>query len=55
MEALEREGKKRWSNLEKFSLSSSPQRGTQGFYVRLGYKMRTKENGDETILYVKNA
>jgi GNAT superfamily N-acetyltransferase len=55
MEALERKGKERWSNLEKYSLTSNPERGTQGFYERLGYKMRSKENGNATNIFLKNA
>lgn len=55
MNELEKRAKKRWNNLQAFSLTSSPERGTQGFYVRLGYRMRTKEAGDETIVYLKDA
>lgn len=55
MEELERQSKARWPQLRKFMLTSSPQKGTQGFYLKLGYRMRTKEAGDETIVYVKEA
>jgi len=54
MDELERRAAERWPQLEKFTLTSSPQKGTQGFYLRLGYRMRTKEEGDETIVYVKD-
>lgn len=54
MQELERRAKDRWSKLAAFNLTSSPKKGTQGFYLRLGYRMRTKEAGDETIFYVKN-
>ena len=53
MNELERRSKERWSNLQGFALTSAPKRGTQGFYVKLGYKMRTKEEGDETTVFVK--
>jgi GNAT superfamily N-acetyltransferase len=53
MEELQRRAKERWPSLQKFTLTSSPAKGTQGFYTRLGYTMRTKEAGDETIVYVK--
>lgn len=54
MDELEKRAKERWQQLEKFTLTSSPQKGTQGFYLKLGYRMRTKEAGDETIVYVKD-
>jgi len=54
MDELERRAKERWPNLEKYILTSSPKKGTQGFYLKLGYRMRTKEAGDETIVYVKS-
>jgi GNAT superfamily N-acetyltransferase len=50
----EKRAKERWPNLQVIRLTSSPTRGTQGFYLRLGYRMRTKEAGDETIVYVKD-
>jgi GNAT superfamily N-acetyltransferase len=55
MEELEKRSRERWSKLRKFMLTSSPKKGTQGFYLKLGYRMRTKEAGDETIVYVKEA
>lgn len=53
MSELEKRSKERWNKLQGFRLTSSPRRGTQGFYTRLGYRMRTKEAGDETTVYVK--
>jgi GNAT superfamily N-acetyltransferase len=52
---LERRAKERWNHLEKFSLTSSPERGTLGFYQRLGYHVRSKETGDETNIFLKDA
>jgi GNAT superfamily N-acetyltransferase len=54
VEEIERRAKERWSDIKAFNLTSKPSRGTQGFYLRLGYRMRTKEAGDETIFYVKD-
>lgn len=54
MNELEMRAKERWSTIRTFGLTSAPQKGTQGFYLRLGYRMRTKEAGDETIVYVKD-
>lgn len=54
MNELERRAKERWNTIRTFGLTSAPQKGTQGFYLRLGYRMRTKEAGDETIVYVKD-
>lgn len=53
MEALHERAQQQWPSLQKFILTSSPAKGTQGFYTRLGYAMRTKEAGDETIVYVR--
>ena len=46
---------RKWPDVQSFRLTSSPKRNTQGFYTRLGYDMRTKEQGDETIVYVKKS
>lgn len=54
IEELHARVKNRWPAVLKFTLTSSPQKGTQGFYLKLGYHMRTKEEGDETIVYVKD-
>jgi GNAT superfamily N-acetyltransferase len=54
MEELHTRVKNRWPSVLKCTLTSSPQKGTQGFYLKLGYHMRTKEEGDETIVYVKD-
>jgi len=55
MEELENRAKERWSNIQAFNLTSAPKKGTAGFYLRLGYRMRTKEAADETVFYVKDA
>jgi GNAT superfamily N-acetyltransferase len=54
MEELHTRVKARWPEVLKYTLTSSPQKGTQGFYLKLGYRMRTKEEGDETIVYIKD-
>lgn len=54
IEELERRSKERWPQVEKFTLTSSPKRNLQGFYLKLGYHQRTKEAGDETVVYVKS-
>lgn len=54
MEELQKRACERWSKIQTFNLTSNPLKGTQGFYLRLGYRMRTKEAGDETIFYVKD-
>lgn len=54
MEKLHEVAKERWPSITRFSLTSNPARGTQGFYLRLGYRMRTKEANDETVFYVKD-
>lgn len=54
MEELQKRACQRWPNINTFNLTSNPLKGTQGFYLRLGYRMRTKEAGDETIFYVKD-
>lgn len=54
MQEAEKSAKARWNSLQHFILTSAPKRNTQGFYVRLGYRMRTKEEGDETIFFIKD-
>ena len=54
MEELQKRARERWIDIDTFNLTSNPLKGTQGFYLRLGYRMRTKEAGDETIFYVKD-
>lgn len=54
MNELHKRVKERWNKVKAFNLTSSPKKGTQGFYLRLGYRMRTKEAEDETIFYVKD-
>ena len=51
MQALHCQCIKRWPKTTAFHLTSSPKRNTQGYYQTLGYQMRTKENGNETIVY----
>ncbi len=54
MNELEQRAAKRWNKIQTFGLTSAPSKGTQGFYLRLGYRQRTKEAGDETIVYIKD-
>lgn len=54
VEELHMRAKARWPQLQHFVLTSAPSRNTQGFYTRLGYRMRTKEAGDETTFYIKD-
>jgi len=54
VEEIHARSQQRWPNLKHFVLTSAPARGTQGFYTRLGYRMRTKEAGDETTFFIKD-
>jgi GNAT superfamily N-acetyltransferase len=55
LKEIERKAYERWPKITAFQLTSAPQKGAQGFYLKLGYRMRTKEEGDETIFYTKDA
>ena len=48
------ESQKKWPEAVKFQLTSRPSRGTGPFFQKLGFRPRTKEAGDETIVYVKD-
>jgi GNAT superfamily N-acetyltransferase len=54
MKELEDVAIQRWSNIKKVSFTSSPKRNTRPFYEKLGYIARVPENGNETIVYVKD-
>ncbi|MCA9354168.1 MAG: hypothetical protein KC877_01480 [Candidatus Kaiserbacteria bacterium] len=36
----------------RFELSNSPKKDNAGFYARMGFRPRTKESGDETVVWV---
>jgi hypothetical protein len=38
----------------KLELTNSPSKNNAGFYESLGYTSRTKESGDETVVWVKD-
>lgn len=52
--ALLEAGQKKWPEIVRFQLTSRPSRGTAPFFMKFGFRARTKESGDETIVYVKD-
>ncbi len=54
MNELQTRIKVRWPRTLSTQLTSNPKRNTQRFYTDLGYQMRTKENGNETIVYTRD-
>jgi len=52
MEKLMEAGKQQWPEIVRIQLTSRPSRGTSTFFEKLGFRARTKESGDETIVYV---
>jgi len=47
-------GKQKWPEIVRFQLTSRPSRGTGPFFAKFGFRARTKESGDETIVYVRD-
>jgi ribosomal protein S18 acetylase RimI-like enzyme len=43
-----------WPEIVRMQLTSRPSRGTGPFFQKFGFRARTKENDDETIVYVKD-
>jgi ribosomal protein S18 acetylase RimI-like enzyme len=54
IEELMRLSAEKYPEAVRFQLTSRPSRGTGPFFEKHGFKPRTKESGDETIVYVKN-
>lgn len=56
MESLERVAKKRWSNHAglELLLTNSPRKANAGFYQSLGWKARSEENDNPTVVWVKH-
>ncbi len=52
-ELLER-CKTTWPEIVRVQCTSRPSRGTGPFFEKNGFRARTKENDDETIVYVKD-
>lgn len=45
---------KRWPEAVRVQLTSRPSRGTGPFFDKLGFRPRTEESGDPTVVYVKD-
>lgn len=54
MEAVMDGGAKKWPEVVRIQLTSRPSRGTGPFFQTHGFRARTKETGDETVVYVKD-
>ena len=54
MEAVMEGGGQKWSEIVRIQLTSRPSRGTGPFFQKHGFRPRTKESGDETIVYVRD-
>ena len=57
VEALEKHVSARWGNWGRplqIWLSNSPRKGNADFYKALGYRARTEENNDPTVVWVKD-
>lgn len=50
--ALMNAGKEKWPEIVRIQLTSRPSRGAAGFFQKLGFRPRTKESEDETVVYV---
>lgn len=51
---LLKDGEEKWPDVVRFQLTSRPSRGAGPFFQKFGFRPRTKEAGDETIVYVKD-
>lgn len=48
------QAKETWPGIVRAQCTSRPSRGTGPFFEKMGFRPRTKEGGDETIVYVKD-
>lgn len=44
----------KWPEIVRIQLTSRPQRGTGPFFEKCGFRPRTEEAGDPTVVYVKD-
>jgi GNAT superfamily N-acetyltransferase len=54
MDTLITQAKTMWPEIVRVQCTSRTSRGTRPFFEKNGFKARTKENDDETIVYVKD-
>lgn len=54
MEAIVEGAENKWTDVVRIQLTSRPSRGTSSFFQKCGFRPRTKETGDETVVYVKD-
>ncbi|MFT5036541.1 MAG: ribosomal protein S18 acetylase RimI-like enzyme [Candidatus Azotimanducaceae bacterium] len=54
VEKILSESKEKWPEVVRVQLTSRPSRGAGPFFQKLGFRPRTKEADDETIVYVKD-